>query len=91
SYGVHVAQLAGLPRDVIRRAWEVLKDLEGSRRDGTAPSRRRTAGKQMEMFTPVPEVVGELLGLDVTAMTPIEAINTLYALQQKAKEGREQL
>ncbi|MBI4310816.1 MAG: DNA mismatch repair protein MutS, partial [Chloroflexi bacterium] len=36
SYGVHVAQLAGLPREVVQRAWALLADLEGSR-DGAAP------------------------------------------------------
>ncbi|MFC1935301.1 DNA mismatch repair protein MutS [Chloroflexota bacterium] len=88
SYGVHVAQLAGLPREVIHRAWEVLGDLEGSRRGSTLPGRRRRSeGKQLDLFTPVLEVVQELLGLDVTAMTPLEAINALYALQQKAKES----
>ena len=90
SYGVHVAQLAGLPREVIQRAWEVLYDLEGSRRDGVLPSRRRLAreGAQMPLFAPTPQVVEELLGIDVTAMTPMEAINALYALQRKAREGR---
>ena len=86
SYGVHVAQLAGLPREVVHRAWEVLADLEGSRRDGVLHGRRRgQVGKQLGLFAPTPEVVQELLGLDVTAMTPLEAINALYALQQKAK------
>jgi len=86
SYGVHVAQLAGLPREVIHRAWEVLRDLEGSRRDGALPGRRRAKGKQLELFAPVPEVMQQLLGLDVTGMTPMEAINALYTLQQRAKE-----
>ena len=90
SYGVHVAQLAGLPREVVHRAWEVLRDLEGSRSDGSLSRlygrRRGQESKQLEMFTPVSQVVQELLGLDVTAITPMEAINALYALQQKAKD-----
>ncbi|MDO8751173.1 MAG: DNA mismatch repair protein MutS, partial [Dehalococcoidia bacterium] len=88
SYGVHVAQLAGLPREVIHRAWEVLRELEGAKRDGALPGRRRRPqGKQMELMSPVPPVVQELAELDITAMTPMEAINALYALQQKAKGG----
>ena len=90
SYGVHVAQLAGLPKEVIRRAWEVLYELEGSRSDGVLSGRlrrRRAEGAQMPLIAPTSEVVAELLGLDVTAMTPMEAINALYALQQRAKEG----
>ena len=89
SYGVHVARLAGLPTEVVHRAWEVLAELEGSRHDGLSskPGRGRQAeGKQLGLFTAVPQVVQELLGLDVSAMTPLDAINALYALQQKAKE-----
>ena len=89
SYGVHVARLAGLPPEVVHRAWEVLAELEGGRRDGLSPKPgrgHRAEGKQLGLFAEVPQVVQDLLGLDVTAMTPLEAINALYALQQKAKE-----
>ena len=90
SYGVHVAQLAGLPREVVHRAWELLRHLEGGQRDGTPHSKGGDAkdgehGRQLEMFAPTQEVVKELQGLDVSSMTPLEAINALYALQQKAK------
>jgi DNA mismatch repair protein MutS len=85
SYGVHVAQLAGVPREVVHRAWEILRHLEGGQRDGTLPSKGSDEGTQMGMFAPAPEVVKELLGLDVSSMTPLEAINALYELQQKAK------
>ena len=87
SYGVHVAQLAGLPRDVIFRAWELLRYLEGSERNGAAPRGTRNGAIQLELFAGTPAITEELLKLDVTAMTPIEAINALYALQQKAKDG----
>ena len=90
SYGVHVAQLAGLPREVIQRAWDVLYDLEESRRDGTLPAgsfRGTSTGTQLSLIAPNQAVVEELLGLDITAMTPMEAINALYALKQKATEG----
>ena len=91
SYGVHVAQLAGLPREVIYRAWEVLREMEGTRRDGALPGRRhRPQGKQLELLSPASPVVQELAELDISAMTPMEAINSLYSLQQKAKEGRSQ-
>ncbi|MCZ6615655.1 MAG: DNA mismatch repair protein MutS, partial [Chloroflexi bacterium] len=90
SYGVHVAQLAGLPREVIQRAWDVLYDLEESRRDGRLPAgsfRGADTGTQLSLIAPNVAVVEELLGLDVTAMTPMEAINALYALKRKAAEG----
>ena len=87
SYGVHVAQLAGLPRDVIFRAWELLRYLEGSERNGAGPRGTGNGAIQLQLFAGTPAITEELLKLDVTAMTPMEAINALYALQQKAKDG----
>ena len=96
SYGVHVAQLAGLPRPVVQRAWELLAELEG-RADGVsaAPSgsRRRRPKQadtpQLPLFDatpPTPEVIQALLGVDVSSLTPLEALNKLYELQERAKE-----
>ena len=89
SYGIHVAQLAGLPRAVINRAWEVLRDLEGDRRQGDLFSGgppRKEAALQMPLFGEPSPVVKELLRTDVSNLTPLEAINLLYELQQKAKD-----
>ena len=93
SYGVHVAQLAGMPRPVLQRAWELLAAHEGERGAGAgqgAASRRDTAkaaGVQLGLFAaPQPSyVVGELLALDLNAVSPIEALNRLYALQALAR------
>ncbi|MBF8266746.1 MAG: mismatch repair protein MutS [Dehalococcoidia bacterium] len=81
SYGVHVAQLAGLPPSVIARAWELLSELEGE----GVPS----APRQRPLFTLPHPVIEALLEMDVSSMTPLEAINRLYQLQQEAGEGRE--
>ena len=90
SYGIHVAQLAGLPRSVINRAQEVLADLEGnSHRNSEDISRRRSRvppGEQLSFFQGRPEVLDELQKLDVSSMTPLEAITKLYELQEKARE-----
>ena len=88
SYGIHVAQLAGLPKSLIARAWEVLGELESDVR-GPAPRsrrRRRDASPQMPLFGGRDPTLEELAALDVHNMTPLEAINTLYRLQQKARE-----
>ena len=88
SYGVHVAQLAGLPRAVIHRAWEVLRELEnvaGSlAKDGLE---RDVVGRQMPLIPLHTSLVDELLKLDVANMTPLEAINKLYELQGKARDA----
>ncbi len=84
SYGIHVAQLAGVPRPVIQRAQELLEGLEsGKFRPGTPAPRPY----QPVLFADEHPVVEELRKLDIAQMTPLEAINKLYELQQKV--GRE--
>jgi DNA mismatch repair protein MutS len=88
SYGIHVAQLAGLPRSVINRAREVLAELEGEREQKGKPrGRRARQPKQLPLFSPSSPLLDELSKLDVDSMTPLEALNKLYELKQKAKEG----
>ena len=91
SYGIHVAQLAGLPRPVINRAREVLQQLEAnSHRNskGAAPrSAKAPPQEQLSMFQARPQALDDLMEIDVSAMTPLEAITKLYELQQKAKDG----
>ncbi len=86
SYGVHVGQLAGLPRSVVSRAWEVLEMLEAKSKDaGGSPAPREQAA-QLDLFSPNSAVVDQLLGMDVSQMTPLEAINALYRLQEMARD-----
>ena len=84
SYGVHVARLAGLPQGVINRAWEVLTDLESQ---GNSTRRRRTSSapsQQLALFAPGPDLADAVRALDVPNMTPLEALNKLYELQEQA-------
>ena len=88
SYGIHVAQLAGLPKAVIHRAEEILEELE---REARAPTRRPRAAEaqQLALFPTKPHpVVEELSKLDVNSMTPLEALNKLYELQQRIQEDK---
>ncbi len=83
SYGIHVAQLAGVPRPVIQRAQELLKGLEsGKFRPGTPAPRPY----QPVLFTDEHPVLEELRKLDISQMTPLEAINKLYELQRRVKK-----
>ena len=91
SYGIHVAQLAGLPDGVVRRAREILVTLEGDHRvvPGAPPEAPRDPG-QLALFTepaPPDPMVEELRLIDVNALTPLEALNRLADLQRRA-EGR---
>ena len=91
SYGVHVAQLAGIPRPVIHRAQEILEELEHR---GDAKARRKAmrditmpAAWQMTLFASEPHpLIEELKTLAIDELTPIEAISKLYELQQRARK-----
>ena len=84
SYGIHVAQLAGLPKPVIRRAEEILQELEEETRAPGA-TRRNIEVRQLPLFAVTDPIRAELQRLDVSAMTPLEAISKLYDLQKKSK------
>lgn len=93
SYGVHVAQIAGLPRQVVHRAEEILEDLEksgaaGPRRLGEVVSRRNSkpAALQVGLFADAHPAVEALRSMDVNSLTPLDALNRLYELQKLAKE-----
>ena len=93
SYGIHVASLAGMPRAVVRRATEVLHDLESGGGGDEAPRRTRRARApeppqfQLSLFGVPDPVVEELKTLDVESLSPLEAITKLYELKQRALAG----
>ena len=86
SYGVHVARLAGMPPGVVNRAWEVLEDLESQRGDRPKRASRGSPSQQLSLFAPGQELADLLRSLDVSNMTPLEALNKLYELQEQARE-----
>ena len=97
SYGIQVAKLAGVPDSVIQRAKELVEELSDA--DITAAVKDLTSAKkkkpvydqmdmaQMSLFDTVKDndIIDEIKGLDMGNMTPIEAMNTLYNLQNKIK------
>ena len=92
SYGVHVAQMAGLPKAVTQRADELLAALEngsaglttGGLAERTAP--RAAPAAQMSLLPSRPALLDELSELDIDAMTPLEALTKLYEIKERAKE-----
>jgi DNA mismatch repair protein MutS len=87
SYGIHVAQLAGLPKAVIRRAGEILHNLEyehSVRKDGSGEGAAGRQPLQLSIFGKESEIEIEVRSLDIDSMSPIEAINKLYELKKKA-------
>ena len=86
SYGVHVGQLAGLPRAVVARAQELLEELET--RQGPSAAGRAESLPQLPLFGQAEEALRrELAALDVNALTPLEAIQRLYELSERARRG----
>jgi DNA mismatch repair protein MutS len=81
SYGIHVGQLAGLPRPVVQRAGEILQQLEAS--SGKAVRINPLAPKQLALFPETNPLLDELKTIDVNALSPIEALNKLFEWQKK--------
>lgn len=91
SYGLHVARLAGVPREVIDRAAEVLANLEEGEYDpsgrprlakGSLPA--ATQPEQLPLFTPPEQLVaGIVRDLDLERLTPIAALNLLASLKAR--------
>jgi len=92
SYGIQVARLAGLPKEVIERAKEVLANLEEKEFDQVgkpvlAHSKMKehySLKGQLSLFTTPPNpVIEELKRIDISSMTPLEALNKLDELKKK--------
>lgn len=81
SYGIHVAQIAGLPKPVIQRANEILKQLEAS--SGTTLEHRETSQQQLALFPENNALLEAFNDLDINSLTPIEALNLLYEWKRR--------
>jgi DNA mismatch repair protein MutS len=81
SYGIHVAQLAGLPKPVIARASEIMAELEKT--SGRAVKISPHAAQQAMLFPETSPLLDELKEIDVNALSPIEALNKLFEWQKK--------
>jgi DNA mismatch repair protein MutS len=87
SYGIHVAQLAGLPKSVIVRAQEVLSELEShAAKKGKVP--RHKATLQIPLFPKDSLLADEISRLNIDSMSPLEAITKLYELKRMAQENK---
>ena len=93
SFGIHVAEIAGMPRSIVKRSQVILKQLEADNASvGSAgkPNTERLAdsreGMQMNIFQlddPVlSQVRDEILGLDINNLTPVEALNKLNEIKK---------
>ena len=92
SYGVHVARIAGIPPQVVSRAHEIQARLKVSDINQETISQniletKKKKDRQVDLFHLAhDELVEELQALDVNAMTPMDALNHLYRLREKARK-----
>ncbi len=86
SYGIEVAALAGVPKDVVERAKDILAELEAGDVPRTPISTSNDSSGQLS-FASVPDnsIVTQLKETDVNTLTPIEAMNLLHQLANQAK------
>jgi DNA mismatch repair protein MutS len=95
SFGIHVAQLAGMPKSIVKRSEQILKKLEAGNNRGelksapTAEIAESREGLQLNFFQlddPVlSQVRDEILGIDVNNLTPLEALNKLNDIKRIVK------
>ncbi len=81
SYGIHVAQMAGLPSSVITRANEILKQLEQS--SGTTLPASSATQDQLRLFPENNPMIEAYKKLDLETVSPIQALNLLYEWKRK--------
>ena len=93
SFGIHVAEIAGMPRSIVKRANVILKELEADNagvgragKPNTAKIAEHREGMELSFFRlddPVLEQIrDEILGLDVNNLTPVEALNKLNDIKR---------
>ncbi len=99
SYGIHAAELAGVPEEVIRRAGSLLGTIgsQGAAQGPAAAAARQSPApqssspaRQAELFDPLDGIRGELAGLDLNRTTPLGALTLLARWQKQLRELREE-
>ena len=87
SYGIEVAKLAGVPTEVVKRAKEILAEIESHGAVAPARTREPMQSTQVDMFAQIlsskdTEVADRLRSVDINTLTPIEAMNLLFELKK---------
>jgi DNA mismatch repair protein MutS len=91
SFGIHVARMAGMPKSVVARANDILKELEGANRKGSLSKPVNDLGKQREGYQmsffqlddPVlKQIRDEIANTDINNLTPMEALNKLNEIKK---------
>jgi DNA mismatch repair protein MutS len=87
SYGIHVAQIAGLPKPVIQRANEILHQLEKT--SGSTLEETDLTNQQLTLFPENNPLLEAIQELDINSLSPIEALNLLYEWKKRFLQEEE--
>jgi DNA mismatch repair protein MutS len=87
SYGIHVAQIAGMPPTVTLRAEEIMHQLELS--SGKTVKQDQEMAKQMALFPNTNPLLNELKNLDINELSPLEALNLIFNWKRHYLSGLE--
>ena len=92
SFGIHVAKMAGMPQSIVKRAGDILKQLESNKRQGTVSKKTpeitpaAAGGMQLSFFQlddPVlSQIRDEIINIDINNLTPMEALNKLNDIRK---------
>jgi len=89
SYGVHVAKLAGVPQDVIKKSNEILRNLERKSvlgKKNQEKENKKIAAGQLDLYNyKLAEVAHEIDKINLNELTPIDALNILVRIKEKIK------
>ena len=93
SYGIQCAKLAGMPKSVIRRAGQILKDLEQKGNGVEQIDQLTIFDVQQEVVTEIPshllDLEQELLNVDPNELSPFEALKFVFELRSSLKKQKE--
>ncbi|MBR5448871.1 MAG: DNA mismatch repair protein MutS, partial [Clostridia bacterium] len=89
SYGIEVAKLAGVPNEVVKRAKEILKEIESGAVRTVVTA--RTDDREPDIFSTLlasrdSEVADKIRSVDLNTLTPIEAMNFLFEIKKMLEE-----
>jgi DNA mismatch repair protein MutS len=91
SFGIHVAQLAGMPTGVTQRATQLLGELEAQRGDHSQTAQTLSQSPQLAIFEMEDprwnKVKQDVMSLDINNMTPMEALNFIANLKKEAQKS----
>ncbi len=87
SYGIEVAKLAGVPNEVVKRAKEILAEIEGGISVSTPKSATMQRQSEPDLFSGIiaskdSEAADKIRALDINTLTPIEAMNILFEIKK---------